>query len=220
MPGEIPDRPETHAPSEEWRRSYLEHGGAFDTEKKMKLQKFLQKFDREFGLGDAVVDLGAGPEPVSRIFSDRPRVEVDLAKKRTQERSALGILEVRADLDQLFDAAGGSSTEMKTIIDFLKRVEAKQICYLASDVLNYVDWKNFFRRLDNIVSPASTVVINNRTHYGLAERFSDTRPASPDEINDFFLHTLGYQLLESREIQPDPNDPDRETHVWYIFKKP
>lgn len=165
--------------------------------------EFLKSVDEEVGLGDVIVDLGSGPRSVSRNFADRARVEIDISKKRTNLRRALNLLEVAADLDELFDERGNPTEPTQTVLDFIKEINAENGSVIASDVLNYIDWKKLFSALDRILPDEWKVVINNRVNYGPEEALSDKRPGSLVEIQKFFENTLGYKLVRSGQLPPE-----------------
>lgn len=205
---------------EYWRREHVQHEGAYDQEKKERFTAFLKEFDARHGLGDLLIDFGCGPTPLSRQFPDRARIEVDVSKKRTQEKPGIGLLEVAADVEDLFAADGAPSEAAERMRAFIEAAGAEKGTVIASDLLNYIDWKKVFANLDRILPAGWQVAINNRVNYGPEEALHAERPNSPEDMRSFFTHELGYELVEEGMLPAKPEENDPEPHVWLVYRKP
>jgi hypothetical protein len=202
-----------------WKRTHIEHGQHYDKNKKEKFIAFLKDFDQNEGLGDILVDVGCGPTPLSRQFPDRARIEIDVSKKRSQEKRGIGLLEIAADVETLFTDDGKPRSDIEQMLGFIKETGAKSGTYLVSDLLNYIDWRKLFLSLDQILPTDWQIAINNRVNYGPEEALHEKRPQSSDDVRDFFIHELGYQLVAEDSLSATAQEPDHEAHTWFIYRK-
>lgn len=71
---------------------------------------------------------------------------------------------------------------------------------VASQILNYIDYRKFFEEVTSIAENNALLFLNNVIDYGIPELFSNARPKNDQEIFDT-LKYLGWAIEESVQVQ-------------------
>jgi hypothetical protein len=129
-------------------------------------------------------------------------------------------LEITTDVETLFTDDGKPRSDIEQMLRFIKETGAKSGTYLVSDLLNYIDWRKLFLSLDEILPTGWLIVINNRVNYGPEEALHEKRPQSSDDVRDFFIHELGYQLVTEDSLSATEQEHDHKPHTWLVYRKP
>lgn len=72
---------------------------------------------------------------------------------------------------------------------------------IASQVLNYIDYKLFLSYLNRFIAPEGLIFINNVVNYGIPEFFSKDRPTSIGETIET-IENLGFDIIDSATLPP------------------
>lgn len=80
---------------------------------------------------------------------------------------------------------------------------------VISQVINYIDYKNFVRNLILFLNPGSLIFINNVVNYGIPVFFSPNRPSHINETIQTFVD-CGFVIVEKHILErPRPTDNKR-----------
>ena len=79
---------------------------------------------------------------------------------------------------------------------------------VASQILNYIDYKKFLYESGGFLNPGGLLFINNVVDYGIPALFSRKRPLSIEETISQ-VEVSGYQIVEKKVlVSPDPDSQE------------
>jgi|TARA_B100002003_G_C14121979_1_gene539681 hypothetical protein len=152
------------------------------------LKKILSKYDSQ--LGDVVLDLGSGPNPLSfslespskLILLDIVPQVCSLKKEGKEVKSVWGDLEVMIE-EGTYSSLGNVDT------------------VIASSIFNYVNWKKLIDLQSQSHNSNGYFFVANRNEgsgRGIKRLFSDKCPVSDGEVIDYF-ESSGYKIVEQKQ---------------------
>ena len=152
------------------------------------LKKILSKYDSK--LGDVVLDLGSGPNPLSFSLQNPSKIilldivpQVCSLKKPGKDVKA-----VWGDLEVMI----GKGTYKS-----LGNVDS----VIASSIFNYVDWRKLIDLQSKLHNSDGYFFVANRNKgsgRGIKRLFSDKSPESDAEVIDYFENS-GYKIVEQKQ---------------------
>jgi len=175
-------QPGTDSTMDNWITEWRSH--AYPNE----LRKRLLHYDVKQELGDRVLDIGSGPEPIS--FSLRNPKKIIL----------IDVVPMVCSLE----CAGKEVTPIWANVEILLkhghyadvvRKHGAINTVIASSILNYLDWKELISAHQGIHAPGGYLFIANLSNRGVQNLFSEHRPQNHLQIvND--LPNYGYKVIE------------------------
>lgn len=183
-----------------WPLAENPYGRDFDVDARIRMVQgsrmllpLLEKYRTQMGL----VVLEAGPffEPLVIPDSRRTVIYVDNDSHVVQYLKA----KYRGVHSLLGDFNRGEEKEIVTKISTaLQQTNSRVDVVVASQLLNYVNYRTFFNFVGTVLRPEGLFFINHSTDYGLPAYFSAKRPKSNDEL----LVTMKekFQIVEKIEI--------------------
>jgi hypothetical protein len=189
-------------------------GETYAPELKQRLLKPLfDDLEKEGKIGNLIVDIGSGAQPVTRLLAPRPerkRVFVDIA---ADNRGSVDELKLRLDVEKIGNPEQLSCRKaLLRVCAFLQidvrtGVEIERAdTMVISDTLNYVDFRNVLSGLASYLKPNGRVVILNLPYRGNRTLFSDLGLKDNRELYPF-LEEQGFEI----EHKAFPKRPRNET---------
>jgi len=146
--------------------------------KEWLLKPVFESLDAEGKVGDLIVDVGSGAQPVTRFLQSRPgrkRILVDVAAD-----DAIHADERRIRLNAEKVAEPGALSLLKALIkarEFLDLSPGEQLAgadlMVFSDLLNYVDFRKVLRGFATYLKPGGRLMISNLPMRGNESLFSE-----------------------------------------------
>ena len=152
-------------------------------------------------LGEVIVDVGAGANPVTRLL-DRTRhkvIEVDCSSDENPDLP--NTLRVRFDIDDIVENIDSTRVAIAKVMKFLgidekecgfspnslERVDA----FVFSQILNHIDFKAVIKSLKKYLKPGGELIFNECLGLGLKDTISG---AGLTDFDDFakFIYSEGY----------------------------
>lgn len=148
-------------------------------------------------LGEVVVDVGAGANPVTRLL-DRTRhkvIEVDCSSDETSDLP--NTLRVRFDIDEIVDNRDSTRLAIAKVMKFLdidenecgfspkslERVDA----FVFSQILNHIDFKAVIKSLKKYLKPGGELIFNECIGLGVKETISGEGLTDFDDFAKFIV---------------------------------
>jgi hypothetical protein len=189
-------------------------GETYAPELKQRLLKPLfDDLEKEGKIGNLIVDIGSGAQPVTRLLAPRPerkRVVVDIA---ADNRGSVDELKLRLDVEKIGNPEQLSCRKaLLRVCAFLQidvrtGVEIERAdTMVISDTLNYVDFRNVLSGLASYLKPNGRVVILNLPYRGNRTLFSDLGLKDNRQLYPF-LEEQGFEI----EHKAFPKRPRNET---------
>ena len=189
-------------------------GETYAPELKQRLLKPLfDELEKEGKIGNLIVDIGSGAQPVTRLLEPRPerkRVFVDIA---ADNRGSVDELKLRLDVEKIGNPEQLSCRKaMLRVCTFLQidvrtGVEMERAdTMVISDTLNYVDFRNVLSGLASYLKPNGRIVILNLPYRGNRTLFSDLGLKDNCQLYPF-LEEQGFEI----EYKAFPKRPRNET---------
>ena len=189
-------------------------GETYAPELKQRLLKPLfDELEKEGKIGNLIVDIGSGAQPVTRLLEPRPerkRVFVDIA---ADNRGSVDELKLRLDVEKIGNLEQLSCRKaMLRVCTFLQidvrtGVEMERAdTMVISDTLNYVDFRNVLSGLASYLKPNGRIVILNLPYRGNRTLFSDLGLKDNCQLYPF-LEEQGFEI----EYKAFPKRPRNET---------
>jgi hypothetical protein len=189
-------------------------GETYAPELKQRLLKPLfDELEKEGKIGNLIVDIGSGAQPVTRLLEPRPerkRVFVDIA---ADNRGSVDELKLRLDVEKI-----GNPEQLSCRKALLRVCRFLQIdvrtglemqradTMVISDTLNYVDFRNVLSGLASYLKPNGRIVILNLPYRGNRTLFSDLGLKDNRQLYPF-LEEQGFEI----EYKAFPKRPRNET---------
>ena len=156
-------------------------GETYAPELKQRLLKpLLDDLEKEGKLGNLIVDIGSGANPVTRLLATMPgrkRICVDIAADNGESVDEL-MLRMDAEKIEQLDRLSFRKALLRVCL-FLKidlRTDPdiqRADTMLISDTLNYVDFRKVLSGLTSYVKPHGRIIILNLPYRGNQSLFSD-----------------------------------------------
>ena len=189
-------------------------GETYAPELKQRLLKPLfDELEKEGKIGNLIVDIGSGAQPVTRLLEPRPerkRVFVDIA---ADNRGSVDELKLRLDVEKIGNPEQLSCRKaLLRVCTFLQidvrtGVEIERAdTMVISDTLNYVDFRNVLSGLASYLKPNGRIVILNLPYRGNRTLFSDLGLKDNCQLYPF-LEEQGFEI----EYKAFPKRPRNET---------
>ncbi|GEM_PF-6989595 len=156
-------------------------GDKYNEKYKEKMASDLLMIDSERMLGEIIIDLGCGDNPVSRYLGKEKR-QIILVDKSPDIKKKEGefFQSVCDDFDK---------------INFVALAEEGIDTAILSDILNYSsDWKMLLENLSKSLREGGRMIISNEIDQGYTEFFTKTRPKNNFEIITFLAGSLGFEI--------------------------
>jgi hypothetical protein len=160
-----------------WRRFW---GGTYGPElKEWMLKPVFETLESEGKIGDIIVDVGSGAQPVTRLLESRPgrkRILVDVAGENFDSADEQGI---RLDAEKVAQPEALSFRKaLLRACKFLGTTPAAASPPAAdtivfSDLLNYVDFRKVLRGFSKYLRPDGRIVVVNLPMRGNESLFSE-----------------------------------------------
>jgi hypothetical protein len=171
--------PQAHAAVWEhtpWQAFWGEHYGL--QLKRWLLEPVFEKLEAEGKVGDLIVDIGSGAQPVTQFLQKRPgrkRICVDVA---ADNRRAGDAQTVRLDVEKV--AESGSLSLRKALVRACRHLDvtpesapAGADLMVCADVLNYVDFRKVLGGFAKYLKPGGRIVVVNLPMRGNQSLFSE-----------------------------------------------
>jgi hypothetical protein len=147
--------------------------------KRRLLGPVFERLESENGVGNLVIDIGSGAQPVSKFLAARPGRKFILMDIAAKERMAGDSLYLRADVEGVLRSA--SFSYRKAVVRIcrflgkdLRAIAAPELAttLIFSDILNYVDFRRVVGGAAKFLQPGGRIVITNLPTRGIREEFS------------------------------------------------
>jgi hypothetical protein len=204
-------------------------GESYSAELKRRLLgPVFERLESENGVGDLVVDIGSGAQPVSKSLpmrTGRRFILLDIAAKSGVVGDSLHL---RADVESVARSQSLSSRKaIVRICRFLGRNSRAAAnpeiatTLIFSDILNYVDFRRVIGGAAKFLRPGGRVIITNLPARGIREEFSPNGLKTNESLYPF-LEDAGFEI-ESKEFPCRPEgatDESEELIVLVARKRP
>jgi hypothetical protein len=177
------------------------------------LKPLFDELEKEGKIGNLIVDIGSGAQPVTRLLEPRPerkRVFVDIA---ADNRGSVDELKLRLDVGKIGNPEQLSCRKaLLRVCTFLQidvrtGVEMERAdTMVISDTLNYVDFRNVLSGLASYLKPNGRIVILNLPYRGNRTLFSELGLKDNRQLYPF-LEEQGFEI----EHKAFPKRPRNET---------
>jgi hypothetical protein len=203
-----------------WERNW---GEAYSPElKKRMLGSLLERLDREGKIGDVVVDVGSGAQPVSKFLAapvSRRFILVDIAaKERVESRS----LYVRFDAEKISRSRWLSSRKVWVKVGRFLGIDPRgresretAATILFSEILNYVDYRKVIAGFARYLGPGGRIIVVNLPNRGVREEFSPRGLQRNDDLFAF-LEEQGF-AIETKEFPCRPKGSVAESEEMLVL---
>lgn len=189
-------------------------GETYAPELKQRLLKPLfAELEKEGKVGNLIVDIGSGAQPVTRLLDSRlgrKRVLVDIA---ADNRGSAAELKLRLDAEKIGQLGQLSFRKaLLRVCAFLqinprKETEIQRAdTIVISDTLNYVDFRKVLSGLASYLRPNGRIIILNMPYRGNHTLFSDLGLKDNRQLYPF-LEEQGFEI----EHKAFPKRPRNET---------
>jgi hypothetical protein len=181
--------------------------------KERLLKPLFHELEKEGKIGNLIVDIGSGAQPVTRLLEPRPgrrRVYVDIAGDNCESADQLrlrldaekiGQLQQLSFRKALLRACAFLQIDVRTGVE-IQRADTMVI----SDTLNYVDFRTVLGGLASYLKPNGRIVILNLPYRGNRTLFSDLGLKDNRQLYPF-LEEQGFEI----EHKAFPKRPRNET---------
>ena len=173
--------------------------------KKRLLGPIFERLEGENEVGDLVVDIGSGAQPVSKFLPARPGRKFILLDVAAKNRVAGDSLYLRADVEGALRPESFSHRQaVMRICRFLGNdpraiADAEMATTLIfSDILNYVDFRRVIGGSAKFLKPGGRIIITNLPTRGIREEFSLNGLKANEDL-ELFLREERFEI-ESREF--------------------
>src|SRR3989344_133114 len=168
-------------------------GDKYNEKFKQALKRKIIDLDIEGKIGETVLDLGCGANPVSDGLTRPGRriVLVDNSSKvhRLKHQNRYS---VQYNLDRIADER--FSNELQGLLGVSPRGIFDSV--IISDVLNYIDWKKVLKILIPFMKKGGRLIVNNMPDQGYQKDFSPQRPRDNLEIIQFIQQEMNCHIEE------------------------
>jgi hypothetical protein len=161
----------------QWDRNWGESYSA-DLKKRL-LEPVFERLESENGIGDLVVDIGSGAQPVSKFLSARPGRKFILIDIAAKNRIIADSQFLRADVESVMRPVSFSYRKVALrVCGFLGNDpravgNSESVTTLVfSDILNYVDFRGVIGGFAKFLRPGGRIIITNLPTRGICEEFS------------------------------------------------
>jgi hypothetical protein len=189
-------------------------GETYAPELKQRLLKPLfAELEREGKVGNLIVDIGSGSQPVTRLLEPRPgrkRVFVDIA---ADNRASVDELKLRLDAEKIGQFGQLSFRKALLRVSAFLQINARKEAEIQradtmviSDTLNYVDFRKVLSGLAIYLKPNGRIIILNLPYRGNHALFSDLGLKDNRQLYPF-LEEQGFEI----EHKAFPKRPRNET---------
>lgn len=209
----------TQLPFEGWSLDSCSFNGEFDEaarERMIKGGRLLLRYIHEYKarLGNYLLEIGPFCNPLlsKDMLEPQQRLaywENDLYALRWLKETHLGrqTFPVACDINEI----GKIEFQFSSCPIFIESNEPKVYTgkfdsIIMSQILNYINYKDFITQLRRFINPGGLLFINNVVNYGIPEFFSAQRPASRREIIQT-LEANDFKIL-AKDLQPSPRPGD------------
>jgi len=210
-------------------------GSLYNQTRKESYRDLILDMGKKRLLGKNILDLGCGYQPIISSLPDQyfKKIYLDLSSGIELNHSNNANLFVRMDVHDLLNSHQKSYQKyMKKIFKFLGEDEfeinefTKENLYMDtivySDILNYIDYQQVFKKLYRFLRVGGRKIIFNKINMGIYELFSPLRPKSNWEILRFLQMDLR-MVIEFRKAAPiiwgNENDFEQSCYIFVAKKK-
>lgn len=145
--------------------------------------------------------------PLARItYVDADAGVIEKLKYRFKNHSKIRY--IQTNLDQ----------EPQLAVKLALEKGAKYNSIIASQILNYLDFRDFFYKMHSIASPGARAYINNVCDYGIPELFSPRRPENDSQIIEALIQA-GWKISKTQTI-PSPFIQQANSRLLVMAEKP
>lgn len=103
-------------------------------------------------------------------------------------------------------------------LELSKQAEPEFNAVIASEVLNYIDYRTFIAYIHKRIHPEGLLFINNVIEYGLPTLFSEKRPRSIGDIKHSLLES-GFSIIEEQLIPSQNPEAQKEPRLVLVATK-
>ena len=181
--------------------------------KRRLLKPLFAELEKEGKVGNLIVDIGSGSQPVTRLLEPRPgrkRVFVDIA---ADNRGSVDELKLRLDAEKIGQSGQLSFRKALLRVCAFLQINARKEAEIQradtmviSDTLNYVDFRKVLSGLANYLKPNGRIIILNLPYRGNHNLFSDLGLKDNRQLYPF-LEEQGFEI----EHKAFPKRPRNET---------
>jgi hypothetical protein len=179
--------------------------------KRWLLKPVFEKLEAEGKVGDVIVDIGSGAQPVTQFLQKRPgrkRICVDVA---ADNRRAGDAQTVRLNVEKVGEP--GSLSLRKALVRACRYLEASPAAgapgadlMVCADLLNYVDFRKVLGGFARYLKPGGRIVVVNLPMRGNQSLFSE-KGLKDNRLVCQFLEEQGFEI----EHKDFPCRPKGET---------
>ncbi|MDR3402157.1 MAG: hypothetical protein P4L99_06625 [Chthoniobacter sp.] len=198
-------------------------GASYSPELKRRLLgKLLDDLDREGKIGNLILDIGSGADPVSKLLPsspDRKFVYVDIAGGNS---CTLGAQSIRFDVEQI--TRPESISYRRALLRVCRFVggdpgapmgEGQATTILFSDILNYVDFRKVVGCFADFLKPDGRIIIVNFPGRGVREEFSENGLKKNEDLYQF-LEGQNF-AIERKEFPCRPEGATEESEEMIVL---
>lgn len=155
------------------------------------LEKVLLKYDNANEIGDLVLDIASGPEPLSfKLSNTKKIILIDIVPMVCSLKcDDKEVIPIWADLNELIN------NDTYKFIGSYGRIDT----VIASSIFNYINWKKFLSMQGNFHKKGGYLFIANlygKHGSGIRRLFSEHRPKSSSEIIET-LTEHDYKIIDN-----------------------
>jgi len=195
--------------------------------KKVPFKKVLDTLYAESTpLGNTILDLGSGPNPISYLIKDRNKkiITVDFVNPNQKYHKDLHI---NRNIKSIFNkdsfAFKRTLLEISKYLNIDPRVSKKESIdtIILSDILNYLPYKSLFTELKKYLKPGGVIIIYNQPDRTFKEKefiLDKDGPKSNSEMISFLTKELDLKLIFAREAE-NSNNYEGEKNMMSCFRK-
>jgi hypothetical protein len=201
-------------------------GETYAPELKQRLLKpVFDELESEGRIGDLIVDIGSGAQPVTRLLEPRPgrkRICVDIA---ADNRGSVDELRLRLDGEKIgqLDRLSFRKALLRGCaflgIDPRKDVEIQRAdTIVISDALNYVDFRKVLCGFASYLKPNSRIIILNLPYRGNHSLFSDLGLKDNRQLYAF-LEEQHFEIEHKAFPKRPPNETDESEELIVLVAR-
>jgi SAM-dependent methyltransferase len=201
-----------------WQEFWGEHYGL--PLKRWLLEPVFQKLEAEGKVGDLIVDIGSGAQPVTQFLAKRRgrrRVCVDVAGNN---RCAWDALTIRLNVEKV--AEPRSLSLRKALVRagrFLELAPGAEAAaadlMVCADLLNYVDFRKVLGGFARYLKPGGRIVVVNLPMRGNQALFSDKGLKDNRQVGQFLIEQ-GFEI-EHKDFPCRPKDEVDEAEELIVL---
>lgn len=203
-----------------------EFGMSYWSMYKEKFVVILKEMSADGRMGEVVLDVGSGSEPViGNLPGEHKLIFLDTARTRTGEVD--GRLYMRGDIDDIALKKYDSKRAAVQIAHFLglnvrevRQNPAVIDTVVMSDILNYLDWRKAVAFLTIFLKPDGRIAIFNKPGRGKSWLFHPQRPQTTQEVVEF-LREAGFEIETDIDVvaQEHSWEPDDDSLHAILVRK-